>query len=112
MEETGIILKYIMRGQINPATKPAYRVLAAHGRRHLEVPDIHVDDGHHRMVGMDDNGHAGSEKIILINAERLFYGRGQFAVNGRKVYPALFNNVSILNDAGTAATATFTFPFL
>src|SRR5690606_35310308 len=53
MEIGGVIQLHVMRGQIYPAPKPPNLVIQ------LEIPDIHVYDGHEWVVRMNDNGDAG-----------------------------------------------------
>src|SRR5690606_31385308 len=78
----------------------------------LEIADIHVDNGHPGVIGVNDDGHSRSEKVIFVHSERFFNRFWQFAVDSRVLYAALLSHIAILYNAGTPSTASVPFPQL
>ena len=70
-----------------------------------------MDDWNHWMVWMDHDRYPGSEKIILFNFESFFNISRQLAMYGGKINAALFKNIPVLNNAGSAAAAAIPLPF-
>src|SRR5690606_31527909 len=100
----GVIPVDVMRGNINPPTVPSYRVVQ------LKVTDVHMNNWHERIPRMKHNGNARSKETFLIDAKSFFYRFRQAAMDSRKVYPPPFNQVSILNNTGTASTTAIALP--
>src|SRR6185503_18954282 len=112
VEISGILLKNVMRRQINAPAKPAHRLFAFNKRRrHFEITDIHVDDGNHWVIGMDNNRQARSKKIFLLYLQRVFNRIRKPAMYGGKVDPAFFNYIAVLNDPRTPPAPAFTLPY-
>ena len=104
VEETGIFGHHIMGGEVNSATEPP--AFAAQG---FEVAYIHVDDGCHGTVRVQDDADSGGKKIGIAETHAARLGFGQRTVYGGEQDPSFFDDVA-LEHPGTAPSPFGTLP--
>jgi hypothetical protein len=92
--------------QIYASTKPMGAIF------HLEVSDIHVDDGDHGIEGMQNDRHSRRKKNTGLQPKfiRNLFGSGpMYSGEG---YSTFFKDDSILKNSGLTSTTFFSNPII
>src|SRR5690606_863379 len=98
------ILSDVMWRPVYPSTKPSDLIVK------FEIPDIHVDNGHEGITGVEHNGNAGSKKVLFVHLKRPSNLIGQYAVHCGKIHASFLNYSAVLNNPRTPTAAASACP--